>query len=91
MMPKVTTFKLLKREDWPDWFDFIKSKAEMAEIWTFIDPADSNPPLNVKPDRDYYTRSRPITNDSNEMNINTESPVNPQLEQLLAGLDPPRR
>src|SRR5467141_4263117 len=36
---ETTEVKLLKQEDWPAWFDFIRSEAITAKIWRFVNPA----------------------------------------------------
>jgi hypothetical protein len=53
---ETTQVKLLKQEDWPAWFDFIRNEATVAKIWRFVDPGEKNVPTNVEPD--VYTRDR---------------------------------
>ena len=89
--------KLLKQEDWPAWFDFIRSEATTAKIWRFVDPGEKNVPINVEPDIYYYTRDRvntstpsstePINETSASIPASTQPPVDPILEQYLAGQD----
>ena len=64
------TTKLLKQEDWPAWFDFIRSEAITAKIWRFVNPGEKTVPDNVKPDVYNYTRNRDATGSTN---ITTET------------------
>jgi hypothetical protein len=64
MSSETTSIKLLKQEDWPTWFNFIRSKATAAEIWKFMNPDEKNPPINVEPDMIYYTKDRDTTSTS---------------------------
>ena len=94
---ETTEVKLLKQEDWPAWFDFIRSEATTAKIWRFVDPGEKNVPINVEPDIYYYTRDRvntstpsstePINETSASIPASTQPPVDPILEQYLAGQD----
>ena len=61
MSLETSPFKLLTQEDWPAWFDFIRSKAIAAKIWNFVDPDKENPPVNVEPDLFQYTKDRNTT------------------------------
>ena len=51
-----TEVKLMKQEEWPTWFDFIRSEATTAEIWKFVDPGENTVPTNVEPDVYDYKR-----------------------------------
>jgi hypothetical protein len=96
---ETTEVKLLKQEDWPAWFDFIRSEATVAKIWRLVDPSEKNVPTNVEPDMNYYTRDRgnvkttPTgTNTTIEASTQTAStqpqhPIDARLEQYLAGQD----
>jgi hypothetical protein len=102
MSSDTTEVKLLKQEDWPAWFDFIRSEATTAKIWRFVDPSEKNVPINVEPDVYYYTKDRAntttlsSTNTTHETSAMTEfstaePPIDPRLEQYLAGQDPAGR
>jgi len=67
---ETTEVKLLKQEDWPAWFDFIRSEAITAKIWRFVNPGEKTVPDNVKPDVYNYTRNRDATGSTN---ITTET------------------
>lgn len=99
MSSETTSIKLNKQEDWPTWFDFIKSEAEAAKIWRFVNPDEENPPINVEPDMLYYIKDRAITSTpsstataqsaqaSASTSTSSEPPPDPDLEKCLAGLD----
>ena len=82
---------------------FIRSEATTAKIWRFVDPGEKNVPINVKPDVYYYTRDRvntstPSSTETHSMKplpstqpLSTEPPIDPRLEQYLAGQDPAGR
>jgi hypothetical protein len=97
-----TEVKLMKQEDWPAWFDFIRSEAATAKIWRFVDPGEKNVPTNVEPDVYYYTRDRgnvnttptgtnttiePSTQTSEPFSTQPKHPIDPKLEQYLATQD----
>jgi hypothetical protein len=95
---ETTQVKLLKQEDWPAWFDFIRSEATTAKIWRFVDPSEKNVLINVEPDVYYYTKDRTNTTTLSSTNTThetsamtepstTEPPIDPRLEQYLAGQD----
>ena len=99
-----TEVKLLKQEDWPAWFDFIRSEATVAKIWRFVDPGEKNVPINVEPDVYYYTKDRvnatpTSTNTTQETSTPTtesasaqpQHPIDAKLEKYLAGQDPAGR
>ena len=76
MSSDTTEVKLLKQEDWPAWFDFIRSEATVAKIWRFVDPGEKNVPTNVEPDVYYYTRDRGNTNTTpSETNTTIETSI----------------
>jgi hypothetical protein len=92
-----TDVKLMKQEDWPTWFDFIRSEATMAKIWRFVDPGENTVPTNVEPDVYYYTRDRGTVN-TTPTGITSETstqasepastqPIDARLDQYLAGQD----
>jgi hypothetical protein len=92
MSSETGLIKLLKQEDWPAWYDFVRSEAITAEIWDFVDPDKKDPPTRIKPSRAYYTKARPtpMNTPGNTGTIQQTQPdaVDPELEALLAGLDP---
>ena len=61
MSSETTSIKLLKPEDWPAWFDFIRSEATAAKVWHFVNPDVKEPPVNAEPDLFYYTEARNAT------------------------------
>jgi hypothetical protein len=92
-----TEVKLMKQEDWPTWFDFIRSEATTAKIWRFVDPGENTVPTNVEPDVYYYTRDRGTVN-TTPTGITSETstqasepastqPIDARLDQYLAGQD----
>lgn len=99
MLSETTPIKLLKQEDWPAWFDFIRSEATAAKIWRFVNPDEENPPINVEPDMLYYIKDRAITSTpsstataqstqaSPSTSTSSEPSPDPDLEKCLAGLD----
>lgn len=99
MSSETTEVKLIKQEDWPAWFDFIQSEANIAKIWRFVNPGENNVPTNVEPDVFYYTKDRSDRSETstpgaahtaNEMSTpssSTELSIDPRLEQYLAGQD----
>ncbi|KAN0087342.1 hypothetical protein V8E54_001030 [Elaphomyces granulatus] len=75
---ETTEVKLLKQDDWPAWFDFIRSEATVAKIWRFVDPSEKNIPTNVEPDMNYYTRDRGNVNTTpTETNTTIETSTQP--------------
>ena len=92
-----TEVKLMKQEDWPTWFDFIRSEATTAKIWRFVDPGENTVPTNVEPDVYYYTRDRGTVNTTptgitSETSTQASEPASTQLidarpDQYLAGQD----
>ncbi|KAN0086766.1 hypothetical protein V8E54_000454 [Elaphomyces granulatus] len=85
MSSESTEIKLIKQEDWPAWFDFIRSEATTAKIWRFVDPGEKTVPRNVEPDLYYYTRSRDNTDtpsSTTETHTLTPGPTQPTLTPL---------
>lgn len=87
-----TAFKLQKQEDWPAWFDFIRSKAEGGKVWKFMDPDDPNPPSCVEPDISIYIQDPPTPDDSNyttptATETTSTTPAGMDLDQLLTRTD----
>jgi hypothetical protein len=86
--------RLDTQEDWPAWFDFIRSEATTAKIWRFVDPGENTVPTNVEPDVYYYTRDRGtvnttptgITSETSTQAASTQ-PIDARLDQYLAGQD----
>ena len=75
MSSETTSIKLNKQEDWPAWFDLIKSEAEAAKIWRFVNPEEKTPSTNVEPDLLYYTKDRTITSTPSSTNPEKETPA----------------
>jgi hypothetical protein len=92
-----TEVKLMKQEDWPTWFDFIRSEATTAKIWRFVDPGENTVPTNVEPDVYYYTRDRGTVNttptgiasgtSTQASEPASTQPIDARLDQYLAGQD----
>ncbi|KAN0068418.1 hypothetical protein V8E54_013614 [Elaphomyces granulatus] len=79
MSSETTKVKQLKQEDWPAWFDFIRSEAIRTKIWRIVDPSEKNIPTKC--------RTGCITDTTHETSALTEPPIDPKLEQYLAGQD----
>lgn len=78
MSSNTSVIRLLTQEDWITWYNYIKSEAKARRIWRYVDPEETNPPVNAPPDLEYYTKKRTLPT----LNTNQEGqgqPV-PELE-----------
>jgi len=68
MSSNTSVIRLLTQEDWIAWYNYIKSEAKARRIWRYVDPEETNPPVNTPPDLEYYTKERtlPASNTNQE-------------------------
>jgi hypothetical protein len=60
MSSNTSVVRLLTQEDWIAWYNYIKSEAKARRIWRYVDPEETNPPVNTPPDLEYYTKERTL-------------------------------
>jgi hypothetical protein len=93
MSTESTEVRLLKQEDWPAWYDFIRSEGITGKIWGFVDPDQQNVPINVKPDVFYYTRDRSTQTTSTQSTTSTASSATvqptPTTDETPTSTEPP--
>ena len=75
MSSNTSVIRLLTQEDWIAWYNYIKSEAKARRIWRYVDPEETNPPVNAPPDLEYYTKERTLpASDTNQEGQNQPVP-----------------
>ena len=78
MSSNTSVIRLLTQEDWIVWYNYIKSEAKARCIWRYVDPEETDPPVNTPPDLEYYMEERTLPT-SNTNQEGQSQPV-PELE-----------